>query len=123
LKGVKRMKKMIPVDCHICGAFHPPGFKGDCRDDDNRFPTDDPIERVIFRIWRDGHVIALLPDVEANPGMCMMYEHVGQHGEGDPRHVVSKTRLATPEEYAPLLAELRRIGYNLRIVKRMNRRG
>jgi hypothetical protein len=116
------------IECGACSQYHPQGFKGDCRDDDNRFPTDDPIERVIFRVWPDtevyyGKVIALLPDIEATPGMCMMYEHVGQHGEGDPRHVVSKTRLATPEEYAPLLKELRDIGYNLRIVKRMNRRG
>ena len=25
-------------DCGICGASHPVGFTGDCRDDANRFP-------------------------------------------------------------------------------------
>ena len=66
---------------------------------------------VIFRKWikGPGDVIAILPEVEANPGMHMMYEHVGQHGEGNYAGVLERTRLATPAEYAPLLAELQHI--------------
>jgi len=26
-------------ECGGCGAYHPVGFEGDCRDDSNRFPT------------------------------------------------------------------------------------
>jgi hypothetical protein len=77
------------------------------------------MDRVIFRTWKDsGDVIATLPDVEANPGRVMMYEHVGQHGEGDWVTVRQLTRPASRDEYAPLLCELRSIGYRLRVVRR-----
>lgn len=71
---------------------------------------------VIFRKWRDdGSVIAIFPDLneqsgDANPGMVMMYEHVGQHGEGG-MGLIDETDPATPEEYAPLKQELESIGY------------
>ena len=78
-------------------------------------------DRVIFRKWHDSNVIALLPNNEANLGMVDMYEHIGQHGEGSPS-IVSHTSLAKPEEYADLLEELISIGYDLRVMKRLNRR-
>ncbi len=65
--------------------------------------------RVIFRKWPTGDIIALLPDVEANRGMVMMYEHTGQHGEGSASHVISYSRPASAIEYAPLLRELSQI--------------
>lgn len=37
---------------------------------------------VIFRKFNNGEVIAWLPEVDVNKGMCMSYMHVGQHGEG-----------------------------------------
>ncbi len=30
-------KEMELEDCEICGALHPVGFEGDCRDDANRY--------------------------------------------------------------------------------------
>ena len=68
---------------------------------------------VMFRKWRDGDIIAILPTLTgtSSPYTCMMYEHVGQHGSGDPQGVIGKTKKATPKEYTPLLRELRRIGY------------
>ena len=67
---------------------------------------------VVFRKWRDsGDVIALLPSIEANYGRMMMYEHVGQHGEGDSQVVMSKTVAAKPSEYADLMRELGQVGY------------
>ena len=86
------------------------------------------MDRVIFRKWdsdyvsKCGHtddIIAILPDVEVEHGYHMMYEHVGQHGEGDYAHVVSKTVLAKTHEYQELLAELISMGYELRVVKRL----
>lgn len=81
------------------------------------------MNRVIFRKWgkaNGGGVIALLPDVEANPGQVMMYEHIGQHGEGSP-NIIGITKLAKPEEYASLLSELKSIGYDgLRVMERLN---
>jgi hypothetical protein len=75
--------------------------------------------RVVFRVWPDhngGDVIALFPDVPYDnhtPGRVESYQHIGQHGAADYNHVIAATRPATPDEYAPLLAELQQIGYNV----------
>jgi hypothetical protein len=76
--------------------------------------------KVIFRKFRNGDVIALFPEVagSSNPSTCQSYTHVGQHGAADPH--LTATYPATAEEYAPLLAELKRIGYDdLEICKRV----
>lgn len=73
-------------------------------------------DRVIFRKFADGDVIAWLPDNPANPGKCDSYMHVGQHGEGE---YPAATVPASPAEYAALLKELTAIGYKLRIVARL----
>ena len=80
--------------------------------------------KVIFRMAAGNYsgatpeVIALFPEVAAtrNPSECLSYCHYGQHGAA----VASGHgwRLATPEEYAPLAAELARIGYELEIKTR-----
>ncbi len=74
--------------------------------------------RVVFRKWKgSGDVIAFFLDCPETPGHCMSYEHVGQHGAAAYPH--PQTEAATPEEYTPLLRELRSIGYDdLKIVKR-----
>lgn len=46
---------------------------------------------------------------------CESYMHTGQHGAASVRLGL---RLATRKEYAPLAAELRRLGYKLDIRKR-----
>ena len=76
--------------------------------------------RVVFRKFGDGQVIALFPDEPWNGrGDIASYMHVGQHGPAS-RTITDCTRLATPAEYAPLLAELRGIGYeDLAVRKRM----
>jgi hypothetical protein len=82
--------------------------------------------RVIFRKWRNsGDIIALFPDIKADfMGGCLSYEHVGQHAAATYNLVVAATRPATPAEYAELLAELQRIGYDdLRVVTRRGKRG
>jgi hypothetical protein len=83
--------------------------------------------RVIFRRWYrktiDGEgIIALFPDDtnDRRPGFCMMYEHVGQHGEGDLAGVIAITKPATEAEYAGLMRELESgpYFYNLRVIRR-----
>lgn len=78
------------------------------------------IERVIFRKWKsNGDLIAFFPDQKDGPYIAS-YQHVGQHGRASYPH--PQTDPATPEEYADLLAELRRIGYSeLKIVTRVSR--
>ena len=78
------------------------------------------MQRVIFRKWKDtGDVIAFFPD-QKDREYIGSYEHIGQHGNATYPH--RGTVPATPDEYADLLAELKRIGYDdLRIVKRVSR--
>lgn len=88
---------------------------------------------VIFRADRygehAGEVTAVFPTLAATHDtyVVLSYAHIGQHGACDRRWYQSRTRAATPEEYAPLLAELRRIyetGENpvqLRVVQRWTR--
>ena len=77
------------------------------------------MDKVIFRKWPDGNVIALFPQIVAsvNGYLCQSYEHVGQHGAASPG-IVRNTRPAIPKEYKELKKELERIGYNPIVVKR-----
>ena len=76
------------------------------------------IERVQYRMLGN-ECIAILPDQPANPGRYLSYMRIGQHGECS-RNIYTRARLATPDEYASLHAELTNIGYALRIVRRIN---
>ena len=75
--------------------------------------------KVIFRMFGDGQVIALFPEIIAdNLGYnCQSYMHVGQHGAASPG-LTDKTKLAKQEDYQQLFDELTEIGYNLEVIKR-----
>lgn len=73
--------------------------------------------RVVFRIYKDGDVIALFPDLADTSGVAC-YQHVGQHGAADYDIVIGQTKPATVDEYTPLATELKQIGYQLRIRSR-----
>lgn len=80
-------------------------------------------DRVILRRWR-AHprtVIACLPDAPANPGAMLMYERVGQHGEGDYRGILPRTApvSVTEPDAAAMLRELRAIGYRPVVRRRL----
>ena len=82
-----------------------------------------PITEVVFRVWpksEGGDVIALFPYEHAHGYFCDSYQHIGQHGAADFHGLTYRTRLAKPEEYAALKAELETIGYSLKIVKRVS---
>lgn len=67
--------------------------------------------QVIFRKWpksEGGDVIAVFPEVEENFRCVASYQHVGGHAACS-RGIIDHTKPATPEEYAPLLAELQSI--------------
>jgi len=78
---------------------------------------------VIFRKFRQGDIIALFPEIQADMsrGNCQSYQHTGQHGAANYR-IVNNTKLATPEEYMPLADELYRIGYKLTTRKRISKK-
>lgn len=75
-------------------------------------------DRVIFRVYPDGEVIAILIDQVDAPGIVACYVHIGGHSTADYGRVVQGTRLATVADRRPLQRELRRIGYHPRVMKR-----
>ena len=79
--------------------------------------------KTIFRIFKDGSVIALFPQIAARIDgyHCQSYLHAGQHGAASVDAVVSVTCLAKPKEYRSLLKELKQLGYNPQIAKRCTR--
>ena len=81
---------------------------------------------VVFRVWKTetGSVIALFPDEPADyySKYCQSYQHIGQHGAADYNFVIQQSRPATESEYKDLFDELTKIGYNLVVRKRWNRR-
>jgi len=80
---------------------------------------DTEITKVSFRIYPEGDVIALFPDVAEGRYLCSLYQHFGQHGSGDYKDIVDSTRLAKPEEYKDLKEELEfNYGYNFQVIKR-----
>lgn len=80
---------------------------------------------VIFRgISINGitEITALFPhQVETNEGHIGCYAHQGQHSVADYHFFVSKSRLATEEEYKDLKNELEiGFGYNFNVIKKQN---
>jgi hypothetical protein len=83
------------------------------------------LDLVVFRKWKDtGDLIALFPELPSDSyGVyCDSYEHVGQHAAADYYGVIRHTMPAVRSEYRRLAAELRRIGYRLRPLKRASSR-
>jgi hypothetical protein len=88
---------------------------------DNTMTKDTHITQVVFRKFKDGEIIALMPhEVCDHKGSVTSYMHIGQHGGADYNHIISTTKLATPTEALPLYQELESIGYNLVVVKKRN---
>ena len=82
-------------------------------------------DSVVIRVWKGDpdDVFALFPtDPADNYGRyCSCYQHIGQHGSADYYHCIRNSRPATPREAAPLLTELRRIGYQPYVLQRATR--
>ena len=81
--------------------------------------TSKPTDAVIIRVWKgnDNDIFALFPFIPATDTCVTCYQHVGQHCAADYTGCIAQSRPATAEEAAPLLAELRKIGYNPRVIK------
>jgi len=81
---------------------------------------------VIFRVdktrgaYESGHVFAVFPFEWANDFYLTGYAHIGQHFGAAWDFIRDCSRPATPEEAAPLLEELNKIGYaDLKQLKRL----
>jgi hypothetical protein len=91
----------------------------------------EPITLVAFRFWYDGpgnrksgEVVAIMPELpgDSDAYSCTCYVHTGQHGICNVHLAGQYSRPATEAEYAPLLTELERIGYRVRVIRRVNQR-
>jgi len=80
---------------------------------------DKEITKVIFRMFGDGQVIALFPEIATDKVgyYCQSYMHNGQHGPASPG-LVNSTKPTKQEDYQHLFDELKTIGYNLKVVKK-----
>jgi hypothetical protein len=75
---------------------------------------------AVFRVDKEDNVFALFPEeLAGDPDLCSCYQHIGQHCAAYYYGCIRQSRPAKPEEYADLAEELRRIGYNLDIRKRV----
>ena len=75
---------------------------------------------VIFRKDKDS-VFALFPYlISTVDGNVTGYAHFGQHFSADYNHCIMTSKPAQAEEYADLMAELEQVGYNLRIIQKIN---
>ena len=78
--------------------------------------------KVVFRKFENDEVIALfLQFTNKNNYKIESYMHIGQHSECDPL-IVHDTKLATENEYEPLLKEIESIydDYEIKIMKKLN---
>ena len=86
-------------------------------------------DRVIIREWRNPHdptdtqLEAFLPDSDANFGHIVSYAHIGQHSEANADYYLNCTHAVdyTRADVLELIGELRSIGYDVRLTKRLNR--
>jgi hypothetical protein len=88
----------------------------------------EPATSVVFRRWpkkQGATVLALFPGLPGtyDPATCSSYAHVGQHGAADYSACMERTVPADSEapDVLALRAELERIGYRLRIIRRAGR--
>ena len=74
------------------------------------------MDKVVFRKFEDGEVIAIFPDLEWDlNGNITSYMKIGQHGGCDPE-LIDELDKASEAEYKPLATELEAIGYKLEYV-------
>ena len=76
--------------------------------------------KVIFRKWQQ-EIIALFPEEPADIHgiFCSSYMRVGQHSGADYNYIIQQSTPATPYEYQALKEELEKIGYTLKVYKRV----
>lgn len=72
-------------------------------------------DRVLFRKYPDGELVALFPDAPIYGDKRRTYTAYGKHGGMDPARLLAETRPAELGEYLALLEELVGIGYNLEV--------
>ena len=95
----------------------PTGLKPVVKEDD------EPVTKVLFLVNEkdpeNSDLFAYFPEETSHGNYKTAYSHIGQHSSVSPEYA-KESRPATPEEYAPLKAELESIGYNLDVLNGMS---
>ena len=73
--------------------------------------------KIIFK--KDRETDEVIANFATWRGDFICYAHAGQHSYSDYGYY-SKCKPATPEEYKDLKSELKSIGYNVEVIKRIN---
>lgn len=60
------MSKKIAYECGICGGLHPWDWKGDCRDDSNRYAGDEEFAAAVGVSVYDIEVRSMADRVQAD---------------------------------------------------------
>jgi hypothetical protein len=76
---------------------------------------------AIPRIDKDGTPILFLPDIPANPGMIVCYQHIGQHSEASLDYYRRDTKPDRNNKCADLIAEYDSIPEPVTLVIRKRR--
>ena len=78
---------------------------------------------IVFKKDKEtNEVIAFMPyDYQTWQGEFTCYAHLGQHSLTNDEYYRA-CKLATPDEYKDLKAELESIGYNVEVIKKVNGR-
>lgn len=83
---------------------------------------DKHITEVIFRKFSGGQIIALIPyEISDYKGNVNSYMHIGQHS-GATLDLIHTTKLAQEIEYRDLLNEMENLGYNIKVIQKVNRK-
>ena len=69
-------------------------------------------DKVVFRKFPDGDIIALFPDEIFSDGFITSYMRIGQHS-GAMKSLIDELKPATDQESLNLKNELIQIGYNI----------
>lgn len=83
---------------------------------------DKEITKVVFRKWSNGTIDAYMPELIVDGEACTSYTRIGQHSAAAYAYCISKTKAASPSEYATLLKELTGLGYNVKVIKKYIRK-
>jgi hypothetical protein len=85
--------------------------------------VNEPLTKVMFLVNEkdpeNPDLFAYFPEEISHGEYKTAYSHIGQHSSAHPRYA-EESRPATPEEYAPLKAELESLGYNLEVLNLAN---
>lgn len=76
---------------------------------------------VLFRKEKEGTILAVFPyDISTLEGSITCYAHLGQHSSMTWDYLRSTKPVKDKREYADLYAELKSIGYDLRVIQKRN---